>query len=332
MGKKKKDNTKEISTSSTSSATTNMDNNTNQSITSTTSSVSELTNDEPKVISKDLSSTITVLPPIPNSSPPVRPDEAIPNNHNDKICPSPISKDLFTIPIPIPISPLAKIVFDNLTQTYATLTTQEKRIVDSCEDILIRLLPHLTLDVYEGYIGKIQFALAESQALALYNNAKHSELARETSKIVSAEQSVNAPIVKSMINEGIDFKLKQLQNKIDNLTKKNRKAKEELKDLKGQACSENQLQTASHLVTSKVTFAPPTSNESISSVSTSELMPPTPCLKRKLDEKNPSTSEEEAKRKERKRLRNQRQRTNRLKRKESQGATPNEKTKGSTKP
>ena len=321
----KKDNTKALPASSTKTAT---ENNTNQSIVSHTTTVSEITTDETETEIETETEAFNsdhpnMLPPKPSESIPVPPDESIQSNKENQSCNS-----LISALVPIPISAMAKIVYTNLTHTYTTLTIQEKRTIDSCTNILIRLLPHLTFDVYEGYTKKMEFALAEAKALALYNNAKHSELARETNKIVSVEQSVNAPIVKSMINEGIDFKLKQLQNKIDNLTMKNKKAKEDLKDLKGQACSKNQLQTAPPSVSIMKTTSPPPSTDSISSVSTTELKS---CLKRKHDEKHPLSPEEELKRKERKRLRNQRQRANRLKRKEAQGDTAKEKTNGNSK-
>ena len=75
----------------------------------------------------------------------------------------------------------------NLSKTFNKLSRQEKRIVNSCSDILERFLPILTFDVFDNYNKRMDYALAEAEALALYNNAKHSELARETNKIVYAE-------------------------------------------------------------------------------------------------------------------------------------------------
>ena len=52
------------------------------------------------------------------------------------------------------------------------------------------------------------FALAEADALALYNSGKRSELARETNKIISAEHSANTPIVQSLVSNSVKNKLK----------------------------------------------------------------------------------------------------------------------------
>ena len=288
------------------------------SLASEVTSVSALTTEE-ITVSTETSKTDTtdvVLPPRPVEPSPIQPDKEspIPNDAIHDASPDTTIIDPDAISL---LSPISKLVFTNLDAALDSLSKQEQHIVTSCTDILFRFLPHLTLDVFEKYNKKMDFALAEAQALALYNNAKHSELARETNKIVSSEQSVHAPALKSIINDGIDFKLNQLQNKIDKLTKKNKKAKETLSSLKEKARIEIQMQTA------KTLEAPSTaieSNQKSTSTNSTTTVPPTEksCLKRKVS----YATEDKATLKERKRLRNQRQRANRRRRKEAQDATP----------
>ena len=166
---------------------------------------------------------IRTLPPKPNKSPTVPPDESS----------SAIPKHPTNIILPIPIPAMATLVLSNIDKTVDVLSTQEQCIVSSCTDILENYLPRLTLDVLDSYNKKMDFMLAEAQLLALYNNAKHLEP--------------------------------------QDLTRKNRKAKDTLFHLKEKAHIKIQIQMAKAMVSGSKTKSCPSSNNIILTVSSADL-------------------------------------------------------------
>ena len=102
-----------------------------------------------------------------------------------------------------------------------------------------------------------------------------------------------------------------MQNKLDNLNQKNKVARNTLSNLKEKARKQTQLHMASTLVTPKP--SDPSSNDSISTVSSAELKPLHSSIK--PIQKYQGNNSNLTKQKEKKRLRNQRQRANRKKRK-----------------
>ena len=108
------------------------------------------------------------------------------------------------------------------------------------------------------------------------------ELSNQTSKIINEEQRVNAPTVKSMINNNVQLKTSQIKNQIDSLHKKNSKALTNLNALKGKARTKAQMQLAS--ISYHHTTPPNLSNDSISSVLSTELLhTTTPKLKTEIE-------------------------------------------------
>ena len=124
--------------------------------------------------------------------------------------------------------------------TSLSIHFEDKTITDAVTKRLTEFISFLTIDVLKKYEDDLKLELAEAASAAMYKNNKRSQMSEETSKIINAEQSINAPIVTSIINEQVDSEVKKLQNKLATLEHRIKLKKEEERQVKYWASSEVQ--------------------------------------------------------------------------------------------
>ena len=244
-----------------------------------------------------------------------------------------------TTPPPIPVEEISTLAPTSPPITNPILTHKfndmDILILDATLTVLQKFIPILTVTVFEKYNKQIQWELAEAASQALYINTKRSQMTKDVSEIIDKEESVKAPILKSIINLGVKNEVSKLRQEIAHLNEKCKKAKENLENLKtlknkNQNCDDDTQhpkerasdETQSTMAPSKGTTKVMTKrhlhqnkswsrNPSIpqkerKNASTHGSM--TPTVTTPNSSTTPPKSDQE---KERKRLRNQRQRVNR---------------------
>ena len=115
-----------------------------------------------------------------------------------------------------------------------TYTEQDNKILDDVMPILFKLIPLLTVSVFERYQENSQLKLAEAECAAMYENTKRSQMCNEVSNILDNEQSVKAPIIKNYISEEVQTEMKKMRNQIKTKQHKIDKANKKLTSLKKQ--------------------------------------------------------------------------------------------------
>ena len=100
--------------------------------------------------------------------------------------------------------------------------------------ILFKLIPILTVSVFERYQEAAQFKLVEAEYAAIYKNTKRSQMRIEVSKILDNEQSVKAPILKTIISNEVQTELTKMRNQVRNSQRKIDIANKKLASLKSQ--------------------------------------------------------------------------------------------------
>ena len=91
-------------------------------------------------------------------------------------------------------------------------TEQDNQVLEAVMPILFKLTPLLTVDIFERYQEAAQFKVAEAECAAMYENTKRSQMCNEVSKILDDEQSVKAPLLKSVISSEVQIELKNMRN------------------------------------------------------------------------------------------------------------------------
>ena len=152
------------------------------------------------------------------------------SNTNDTTSSVPIAKVINLDPVPI------STVNSSLAHKYNTM---DRLILDATLPILQKFIPVLTVSVFETYNKRIQWELAEAASHALYLNTKRSQMTMDVSKIIDEEESVKAPILKSIINLGVKNEVANLRKEISHLNEKCRKASDNLKKLKEEGIQED---------------------------------------------------------------------------------------------
>ena len=137
-------------------------------------------------------------------------------------------------------------------------TEMDTKIINYVMPILHKLLPLLTVTVFERYEEEAQFKLAEAECKALYENTKRSQMSNDVSKLLAVEQSVNAPTMKQLVTNDVKAELKAMKNKFHALENKNKQARikydklqKEMNEItnlpvKGQGVSETPKTAAQH--------------------------------------------------------------------------------------
>ena len=108
---------------------------------------------------------------------------------------------------------------------------QDNKILEGVMPILFKLIPLLTVSVFERYEETAQFKLAEAECAAMYENTKRSQMCNEVSKLLDNEQSVKGTIIKSIISDEVQSELAKMRNKVKNSQRKIDEANKKLASL-----------------------------------------------------------------------------------------------------
>ena len=111
-------------------------------------------------------------------------------------------------------------------------TEQDNKILKAVMPILFKLTPLLTVDIFERYQEAAQFKVVEAECAAMYENTKRSHIYNEVSKILDDEQSVKAPLLKSVISSEVQIELKNMRNQVKNSQHKIDQANKKLMSLR----------------------------------------------------------------------------------------------------
>ena len=125
------------------------------------------------------------------------------------------------------------------SDSYSYLTPQERKIVRFTSSVLEEFIPILTVKVFETYTDRIQDELAEAAALALYKNVKSTELSNDTNKIISEEQSIDAPTVDAIIDSKVNKKVERMTNQLTAIRRAHDKALNNIRVYQAQIASFN---------------------------------------------------------------------------------------------
>ena len=118
-------------------------------------------------------------------------------------------------------------------------TMQDNKILEGVMPILFKLIPLLTVSVFERYEETAQFKLAEAECAAMYENTKRSQMCNEVNKILDNKQSVKGTIIKSIISDEVQSELSKMRNKVKNSQHKIDEANKKLTSLKSSNNSSN---------------------------------------------------------------------------------------------
>ena len=116
----------------------------------------------------------------------------------------------------------------------STHTKQDNKILNAIIPVLFKLIPLLTVSVFERYQESAQFKIAEAECAALYENAKRSQMCNEVSKILDKEQSVKAPIIGSIIQNSVQTEMHKMRNRIKQSSQKIEQANKKLTQIRTQ--------------------------------------------------------------------------------------------------
>ena len=130
---------------------------------------------------------------------------------------------------------------------YSYLSNKDREIISCVSNVLEQFIPIITLHTFKEYNDRIQNELAEAAALALYKNAKVTELCNDTNKIISEEQSINTPTVNTIIDCKVNDKVKRMTDQLTSIQRAHDKALRNLKNLQELATSSNTVSDASRV-------------------------------------------------------------------------------------
>ena len=125
------------------------------------------------------------------------------------------------------------------SNSYSYLSPQEQKIVRFTSNVLEEFIPIRIVKVFDTYTDRIQDELAEAAALALYKNVKSTELSNDTNKIISEEQSIDAPVVDTIIDSKVNKKVEQMTNQLTAIQRAHDKALKNIKQYQAQISSIN---------------------------------------------------------------------------------------------
>ena len=77
--------------------------------------------------------------------------------------------------------------------------------------ILHQLVPLLTISVFDKFEEAARFKLAEAECAAMYENTKRSQLSNDVEKLLASEESVTAPLLKTIVNEDVKAELRAMK-------------------------------------------------------------------------------------------------------------------------
>ena len=109
---------------------------------------------------------------------------------------------------------------------------RDEKILNSVLPILHQLVPLLTISVFDKFEEAARFKLAEAECAAMYENTKRSQLSNDVEKLLASEESVTAPLLKTIVNEDVKAELRAMKNKFNTQQQKLKEAQNKLEQAK----------------------------------------------------------------------------------------------------